>query len=70
MEGQPRGEQFPTRQEILARCIEGLTKDDIEYLADEEQVPDEVFVDGLYGSLLLNGLEDPEAFLRDKGILE
>lgn len=60
-------EQEPTSQELAEACKDVLTAEDCQELAEME------FGDALNNSFTLlseTGIEDPEAFLKKKGILE
>ena len=57
----------PTRAQILLRCGEVLTPDD---LAELGEMDSEEVLGAVIGMLYAVGVEDPEAFLRERDVLE
>ena len=70
MEYGPEGQSQLDRAAMLEVCADGVGVEDQPYLADPNEVSDDDFIGALFGALLNNGVEDPETYLRDKGILE
>lgn len=64
---QEGGEKEPTPTDLAEACREVLTEVDCQEL---EALPLDEGVGYAFTLLLENGIDDPDAFLREKGIIE
>jgi hypothetical protein len=62
-------DQIPSREQVIAAVKDVLSPEDIEGLS-AHYLDDEDFLMAIYATLIETGIDDPDAFLRERDILE